>query len=656
MKVKCLNVENLLSFDKFELNLNEKMNVIVGPNGAGKSNIVRIFDLVCKALDWALPSSYVPLQQSEAGQVLSLFAAARHYGSSPERPAIVRLEFEFTMPKEQELLCTFVRASILSTLLGELRFHSNDENAAAVSRWVETEITNVKLSPLCSGAVLLEHNGLPDQPWDISYEFSYQNVSYRWLISPSNFASVIVPASSIPYRGNQIGDKRLMEALFKLASSDQPVQLPDLLPSFDFSSLCPGNDRPIGPILIQTGAGSFDTDFTPFRRAVELLNIPGKDNVSQRSFPLSYVLLLLLEDGIITLGEQFRGLGIGGTPPQQSGPYPWEVLISPLRSRSPWLLPLRLFELKNGSQADRIRFQEIQKTFTELAPGRSIDVKFEAFDRNTMNPTAIGTGQVVAYSASNSRQDQQNLLVTPQPGAAITIVVDREKGNDRHPDDIPIQLHGGGTWESLVIAEALVESRDRFVIYDEPALTLHPTWQRAVRSAIKKAPGTCLVITHSANLVPVETEDDLSALVRIENESGSSQIHRLSDGLSSDDKQRLVREFRLSTDAVSLLFARGVVLLEGETELGALPTWLDKIECTPECPSPVELDIAFYSVGGDTHFRTLLSVLHSFAIPWALVCDGAAFDVQKRDKRLPPHIRSSNRSLQILSPPRGMPQ
>lgn len=40
-------------------------------------------------------------------------------------------------------------------------------------------------------------------------------------------------------------------------------------------------------------------------------------------------------------------------------------------------------------------------------------------------------------------------------------------------------LQGGGTWEALVLAEALVESNDgRVVILDEPAVTFHPTWQR----------------------------------------------------------------------------------------------------------------------------------------------------------------------------------
>ena len=53
MLVKSPHVENLLSFDTFDLDLDGKTCTIVGPNGAGESNIVRVFDLVNKAVDWA---------------------------------------------------------------------------------------------------------------------------------------------------------------------------------------------------------------------------------------------------------------------------------------------------------------------------------------------------------------------------------------------------------------------------------------------------------------------------------------------------------------------------------------------------------------------------------------------------------------------------
>ena len=47
------------------------------------------------------------------------------------------------------------------------------------------------------------------------------------------------------------------------------------------------------------------------------------------------------------------------------------------------------------------------------------------------------------------------------PAAVITAVVDRSGGAGVHPGDLAVLLHGAGTWEALVLAEALVDAADR---------------------------------------------------------------------------------------------------------------------------------------------------------------------------------------------------
>ena len=47
------------------------------------------------------------------------------------------------------------------------------------------------------------------------------------------------------------------------------------------------------------------------------------------------------------------------------------------------------------------------------------------------------------------------------PAAVITVVVDRSGGAGVHPGDLAVQVHGAGTWEALVLAEALVDAADR---------------------------------------------------------------------------------------------------------------------------------------------------------------------------------------------------
>ncbi len=632
MLVRSLHVENLLAFNTFALVLDGKTHVIVGPNGSGKSNIVRIFDLVGKALEQTSVGTLATALGPAADQVLRSFAAARHHGQPPQRESVVRVELELTTPLERDRLTAFVRAAILHTLIEELQ--SGDPPARVrLAEWTDAEIGDDALSPLLAGAVVLRHAGMSHAPWEVSYEFTYDGVDYCWLIAGPNMMPGIVRSDSRPaWRGAGVR-KRLLDCLFGMsATGGQPAQLPDPLPPFDLAALCPGPSEVVAAPVLRTGGGILDQQLPPFRRAIDLLGLPIPETAPNQTWPLSYVLNLILADGVVTVGEQFRGLGAGGGPPQQPGPYPWEAMASPLRSHAPWALPLRLFELKNGTPEQRRRYKAIQDTFTALAPGRTFEIGFQATPLEAISPAPIGAGQVAVFGP-NAPVDQSALV---QPGATITVVIGRTANGGRHPDDLPVQLHGAGTWEALVLAEALADSEGRFVILDEPAVTLHPTWQRALRSRIPQTSGQLLVITHSADLAPIASADDLARLVRVENESGATTPHRFPAALlASDVAERITRRFALSTDAVALLFARGAVFLEGETELGALPDWFAASATALGIGSPGDLDLCFCSVGGDNNFQHYLAVAHALRIPWVLICDGAAFDVQKRQNRHP---------------------
>lgn len=627
-----LQVENLMTFGDFRLCLDDQRCTVVGPNGAGKSNIVRVVDLVQKAVD-SVSEGYGSPRWRAADQVLRSYAAARHHGEPPDRAAVVRLAIELTTPGERAQVGTFVRAAILHTVIQEI---STGDSAirVALAEWAEREITEERLAALFSGVIVLRHAGMAHVPWEISYEFCLDAAEYSWLLVGPGMSHGIVQADSSAARLSATARQPLAECLLGVPQSASPPVLPVPLPSFDLAQMCPGAGAAAAEPVVHTGTGIIDPQFTVFRRAIELLGLPAPENAGQRTFPLAYVLSAILNDGVIVVGEQLRGLGTGGTPPQQLGPYPWEALVSPTRSRAPWQLPLRLFELKNGSPDQRTRFQAVRDNFARLAPGRVLDVRFQAATMNSLEPAPIAAGQVAMLGRS-AADDQPG---PAYPAAVITVVVDRSDGAGMHPDDLAVQLHGGGTWEALVIAEALADAADRLVILDEPAVTLHPTWQRALRGQIGAAAGQFLVITHSADLVPMGNADDLASLVRVENETGQTRAHRFDHAtLARDDVSRITREFALSADATSLLFARGVVLVEGETELGALPEWFNSHAASTGGKRPADLDLAFWSVGGDNSFRTYLTVLRALAIPWVLVCDGAAFDVEKRQARNP-HI------------------
>lgn len=644
MIIDSLHAENILTLGTFELRLDGKSCVVVGPNGSGKSTIVRVLDLVQKALDSVGAGMRGQPFAEAARQVLQSYAAAKHYGESLERPTIVRLGVQFTTAEERMWLLTYFRAAVLHTMLQELS--GVDISAhTTVGQWVGDEITEERIAPLFAGTIVLQHAGLPHTPWEVSYEFEHGESRYSWFFS-NNAPNVIVRTfeSTGPLRRGP--QRRLAEHLLGMQwSGSAPASLPSPLPQFEFGNLCARPASNVAAPTLLVGAGSFDSSLAPFRAAIGAIGIPPLPQ-SQQVFSLGYVLSALLNEGIIVLGEQLRGLGTGGTPPQQPGPYSWDALVSPVRSHAPSQLPLRLFELKNGNTDQRQRFAAIQDEFRKLAPGRTIDVTFQATAMGGLTSAPLSAGQVALLGTSATEQ--------PQPGAAITIVVDRVANTNVHPNSLPIQLHGAGTWEALVLAEALAEAPNRFVVLDEPAVTLHPTWQRALRLRVKAADGQLLLITHSEDLVSMEDGDDLQRLVRLENETGQTQVHRFMSGeLEASEVSRITRDFAFSVDAVSLLFARGVVLVEGETELGALPKWFAECAAQHGLPKPSELDLAFWSVGGDTHFRTYVTVLQQLAIPWTLICDGAAFNIEKRQKHLP-HIFDQVLSAQVDAPSLGV--
>jgi predicted ATPase len=621
MRASSLSVSNLLSFGEFHLDLDDGLTVLVGPNGAGKTNIVRVLDLVTKLVEWADERSRSGAAlPSPADAMLSSCVEAMHDGSPPGTPMEVRLGVQFTTPAERARILAFVRAAILATLSDENQ--AGDEGRKArLSAWVTAVIGEEQLAPLFTGTLAFRHPGFDGGLWEARYEFEVEGSIYDWVLyTPSYWASIVAHGASI---GPSTAETKLSEALFGLsANSSPPPPLPDPLPHFEFGALCPPADRRLTNLVVRLGTGAVNDQHEPFRTAASLLGFQVYAG-AQQAFGLSRALRLNLNENLIVLGEQFRGLGVGGSIPWRAGVYPWELLAGPVPPRDPGFLPLRLFELKNGSTV-RLRqaFTAIQKQFEQLAPGRAFDVTFTAAQMPVQTTAPIGAGQVGVVGGGNDTGDEG------EPGSIITVIGwdKADDGTARH--ERPIQLLGAGTWETLVLAEALVRSAGRLTVLDEPGASLHPTWQSALRQVLRQVPGQVLLVTHSPHLVPMETGDDLNRIVRLSNQGGESCCHRLSRKLDAEESSKITREFALSTDARGLLFCRGAVIVSGQTEQGALPIWWTKSKEPNDFGGPEDRDIAFYSAPGDGGFRTILSVLDRFGIPWVILCDGKSFDTE----------------------------
>lgn len=73
------------------------------------------------------------------------------------------------------------------------------------------------------------------------------------------------------------------------------------------------------------------------------------------------------------------------------------------------------------------------------------------------------------------------------------------------------------------------------------------------------------------------------------------------------DAHAVVRDYAMSADARAMIFASAAVLVEGETELGALPPWFSKSSSAQTLGDPRRHHLALYSVGGETHFKAPLT-------------------------------------------------
>jgi hypothetical protein len=257
-----------------------------------------------------------------------------------------------------------------------------------------------------------------------------------------------------------------------------------------------------------------------------------------------------------------------------------------------------LFRLRNGSPAQQARWEQVRESFSGLT-GRKL-----------------------------------GLRAWPAPGAEGSMIVEPTV-TGFHGERL-VALSGEGIQEAMVLS-ALLRARPGVVtVLDEPAVNLEPTAQRRLLGRVR-GPGQFLVITHSADLVPFGTPDDLSRIVRVAPTQAGSWV-RQPDFTDLTDRD-MVRQLALMepADVRGLLFSAGVVLCEGPTETGALPRWWQAADLGG-LPDPVEANVPVISVGGDAHFGAYLRFLEAFGVPWTVVADGPAL---RPDSRLSADLRAT---------------
>jgi putative ATP-dependent endonuclease of the OLD family len=153
--------------------------------------------------------------------------------------------------------------------------------------------------------------------------------------------------------------------------------------------------------------------------------------------------------------------------------------------------------------------------------------------------------------------------------------------------------------------------------FEEPEAHLHPQAQRAVFGEITSVSGQHVISTHSPYVASVARLNDFRVVRR-----SATVTVRSTEGISSDpfvDQAALskIRRFCLHRNG-DMLFARLVILGEGDTDAGVLPE-LAKVFWGVR---PEERGISIVPMDGAGNARTFATFLERLGIPWVLLLDG----------------------------------
>ncbi len=519
---------------------------------------------VIRALELVrLAVAFATGQDQAAVQRLATFDAARRAAAAPDGRTSVTVGVEFDSADERRLIGDFVRAATVSGLARE---SGSRQVTAEVLRWIDDRISDDVFGSLLAGDLIVDVPRYPDDPWGVTYQFAVDGATFA--VDLTGGLGAIRHTDDARRDGLQhisIGGRLGLQA--DVVDSAQPFSLARVLPEPGQVTGLSVEPQPGQPL--PEGLRRFHASVGTNTRA----GLP-------RTYGLASVLSLALLRGITILSEV-------RLPPRSLFP----AAASDGDDRS-WL-PLRLFELKNGDADARQRFEAVRAMYSELVGGPPFD---------------LAAAHETPDEQSGDSQLRVNLVV---PGPTR---------------DIPIEFAGNGAWEAVALSTALADRKHRVVALDEPAVNLHPVAQRRLLSRLlQEEAGQSIAVTHSPYLVPVGSRGQLAQIVRIDRTAGVSRFHFLERDVGGA-RSAWVKELADSADARGMLFAAGVILLEGDTELGALAVWFDRCTTAHRCGSLEQLNVSLVNVGGDRNFRTFIEICRRFGIPWAAVCDGAALD------------------------------
>lgn len=198
--------------------------------------------------------------------------------------------------------------------------------------------------------------------------------------------------------------------------------------------------------------------------------------------------------------------------------------------------------------------------------------------------------------------------------------------NTAGAQSFPLARHGMGTRSlaSLLVFRAYASWRSKkateggdsvhsVLALEEPESHLHPQAQRALFGHIKQVTGQRIVSTHSPYFAGQAPIEDLRLFF---NSKGDTVVTKLDTSPLKPDDIRKLQDSVVDTRG-DILFSRGVVLFEGQTEEQALPVYASRYWGA----TIHEFGFCFVRVNGTDYFP-FIWLLKALRIPWYIFADG----------------------------------
>ena len=267
---------------------------------------------------------------------------------------------------------------------------------------------------------------------------------------------------------------------------------------------------------------------------------------------------------------------------------------------------------------------------------------------------------------------------------------------DTNKESLPLDYHGMGTrsWASVLTLSSFISwnenaknknIKDPFfpiVALEEPESHLHPNAQRHLFKQLNSIKGQKIISTHSpfvaaqSNLTDLrhfykddkglkigaielsdsididinylleEMEKDIKNIdLKKKNFPIINELKKLKEGKINSEEARKIRREVMNTRG-ELLFAKAIILFEGETEEQSLPIFAENYF---ENKYPFELGLNFIGVGGKLKYTPFLSVAKFLNIPWFIFSDADANTIEEVKKQVKGVFGEVNLDNRIIS-------